>query len=149
MGEISGRPGADIPFTKEQVQEALDAAWGNLSKAAASLRYPNGKQVPRPTFCYWVEKYELKYYSTVVKKQIAQMALQTVQKKAIKDEDNQCLFKLLDRWGKFIEFEDPKNEKEDEEEKLTPAQAMALARHIRKEDEKKKQQEETIVDNQD
>ena len=96
-----------FPFSKEEIEAALEESWGNVSKAARSLKHPDGSEVARSTLDRWIDIHGIKYYSDTVKGKIAKAALDVVQDKGINERDQKCLFKLLDTWGKFVDFQEP------------------------------------------
>lgn len=94
-------------FTKEEVEQALEESWGNVSKAARYLKNPDGSEVARSTLDKAIGRMGIKYYSDSVKGKIAKAALDVVQDKAINERDQKCLFKLLETWGKHVDFTEP------------------------------------------
>lgn len=97
----------ELPCSKEDIQKALDATDGNISKAAKLLRYSDGREVPERTLNGWVHRCGLKHYSDVVKARIAKQCFSVLANKAINQGDIQALKDILSKWGRFIEYEEP------------------------------------------
>lgn len=99
-----------FPFTKKQIETALDATWGNVAKAARLLKYKDGSEVSRTTLDGQIISKGLKYYAVNSRKRIAKAAFDVVQELGINGRDYKCLFKILDTWGKYIDFVEPGKE---------------------------------------
>lgn len=101
------RPYNKFLFTKEEVEQALEDSWGNVAKAARSMRNPDGSEVDRCTLDLAIGRMGIKYFSDSVKGKIAKAAFDVLQDKAINERDTKCIVKLLDTWGKHVDFTEP------------------------------------------
>jgi len=99
------------PYTKEQVEQFIEDAMGSITQAAGNLG------VPYSTFYSWMEKYGCKAYPDKIKRRVALMALDRakflaltpaeVLKKKGEKQSITLLQDILNKWGKYIEFEEP------------------------------------------
>ena len=124
MGKIAKKKGVKklgrkpgLPYKKKEVMEFLEQSMGSITSAA------NIVGVPFSTFYNWMEKYDLKEYTEVVKRKLAFTVLDrmkylalTPQSKLDKTNDKaseKILVDMMKKWGHLIGYEEPK---EDDEE---------------------------------
>lgn len=101
----------NTPFSKEQIAEFIEDAMGSITQAASNAG------VKFSTFYNWVKKYDLKEYPDSIKKRVALMALDrakylaftpsSILKKHGEKASVTLLQDILNKWGKYIEFEEP------------------------------------------
>ena len=99
------------PYKKEEVEQFIEDAMGSITQAAANVG------VPYSTFYSWMEHYEIKAYPDKIKRRVALMALDRakflaltpaeVLKKKGEKQSITLLQDILNKWGKYIEFEEP------------------------------------------
>lgn len=94
-------------LSKEQVEQALKLSFSNLSAAARVFTYPDGKPIPRQTFCYWMDQYGIDPYAPDFRTNMMRVCVDTLLTLAVKEKRERSLFKILETWGQQVGFEPP------------------------------------------
>ena len=99
------------PYSKKQVEGMIEDSMGSITQAAANLG------VSFSTFYNWVKKYELQEYPDRIKKRVALIALDrakylaftpnSILKKNGEKTSVTLLMDILNKWGKYIDYEEP------------------------------------------
>lgn len=118
-----------IPITRELIKEALLKTNGNFTRAAQLIGELIEEDVSRQRFTKWVDSFNISYYPKLLKKDLTKRVLDTAIEKAIKDKDNYCIGKILDKWGHFVGFV---NDHEDGSPESNELLAIALANSTEK-----------------
>lgn len=126
--------------TKEACKAALVQAMGNFSKAARIISDGLGVEISRQRFQNWLHEYDIQYYPKIVRKHMVKTVLDNMYNKAMREGDNYCMGKILDKWGKDVGFtDDHEDDTAQSNELLAQALANATEKDLIKAREKAKE----------
>lgn len=109
LDNIDGRTLTFIP-DKEFLISILSRTNGNVQAASKALKFPDGTPVPKGIIYQWIKRLDIDLYPIAIRAEVAKDCLDVLIKKAVVEEDIKAIENILNRWGKYIGFEDPKKE---------------------------------------
>lgn len=95
-----------IPFDVASIEELIVRAQGNFAEAARIVEREYEIECTTQRFHYWVERLGAEWYPDGLRKSMAKKCMDTVYSKALEKQDNQCLFKVIDKFGRYVGIED-------------------------------------------